>query len=154
MGTKQSTTTRPEISKADATNAKETGSGMNQAIIVGEMIAEPERRTLPSGTAAASFSLTVRSAGRKTTSVPIVWYDPPKRMASWKLGDMIAVRGSVVRRFFRGGGGLGSSTEVVVEQAELVRQGTKLVALLNRTCDELTQFSDPSEQAATEGKKR
>jgi len=47
----------------------------------------------------------------------MVWYDPPKRIARLAKGKTVVVRGAIVRRFFRGGGGLGSSTELVIADA-------------------------------------
>ena len=47
-----------------------------------------------------------------------------------------------MRRFFRGGAGLGSATEVVVEQAELVRQGARVVSLLSRSRQQLEGFME------------
>lgn len=94
----------------------------NLSVIVGQLITEPVRRTLPGGTALLSFSLTVRRTGAATTSVPLVWYDPPKRTLRWQLDDELIVLGSVVRRFYRAGGITASRTEVVVERAEVTRR--------------------------------
>lgn len=105
-------------------------NGVNEACVVGQLVGEPERRVLPSGTIAMSFSLTVRSPGIKTTSVPMVWYDPPNRFDRWCIGDNIVARGPVVRRFFRSAGGLASATEVVVEKAELTRHRAKAARVL------------------------
>ena len=103
---------------------------VNLALVSGSLASEPEARSLPSGSVAMSFSLTVRKPGHKTTSVPIVWYDPPKRVNQWKPGDVVVVSGQVVRRFFRGSGGLGSATEVVVVSAQLARHTAKVDRLL------------------------
>lgn len=110
---------------------------LNEAVIVGSISGEPERRTLPSGSVALSFSLTVRVPGERTTSVPVVWYDPPKRVDAWSTGDVVAVRGSVVRRFFRGAGGLGSSTEVVVRRGDLWRRKRAVSTVLAASLDRL-----------------
>ena len=83
----------------------------NLAVIVGELVTDPISRTLPGGAVAMSFSLTVRSPGRATTSVPLVWYDPPARVTSWAPPRQILAIGSVVRRFYQSGGRTGSTTE-------------------------------------------
>lgn len=100
-------------------------AGVNEAVVYGQLVTEPEYRELPSGSRAASFSLTVRRPGEKTTSVPISWIDPPARLEAWQVGDMIVARGPVVRRFYRSAGGLASATEVVVARAELARHRAK-----------------------------
>lgn len=115
---------------------------INHSIVVGVLVAEPERRTLPSGSVAMSFSLTVRDGATKTTSVPVTWYDPPRRTERWSVGEHIAVDGCVVRRFYRGRGGLGSSTEVVVEAAERVRHTAKVARLLARARRRLDTVSE------------
>lgn len=130
---------------ADATTEEppaEAVADLNEATIVGSLSGEPERRTLPSGSLAVSFSLTVRIPGEKTTSVPVVWYDPPKRVAAWNVGDVLAVRGSVVRRFFQGAGGLGSSTEVVVRHGDLWRRKRAASKLLSRSVDRLRSVQE------------
>lgn len=93
------------------------GAELNTSLVLGTLAGEPEERLLPSGTRAVSFSLTVRSTVAKTTSVPMVWFDPPKRFSQLKVGQRVLARGSVVRRFYRSGSGLGSATEVVVADA-------------------------------------
>lgn len=96
----------------------------NQSVIVGELTQLPEFRGLPSGSSLVSFSLTVRLDGQKTTSVPLTWFDPPKRVDRWKQGDHIIAVGSVVRRFYHAGGAPGSRTDVTVKTAEtLGRRG-------------------------------
>lgn len=116
-------------------------SDHNQAVVAGTVSAEPQRRELPSGSVAVSMSVRVRNVGQPTTSVPVVWYDPPKRMQRWVAGDDVVLRGRIVRRFFRGAGGLGSSTELVVEAGELRRHRAKAVALVDRATDQLAAWA-------------
>ncbi len=147
MGTKPSTSsatttlgvsaTQPGASQADQAPVEE---GLNLALLIGQLVADPESRTLPSGSRAVSFSVTVRTPGAKTTSVPVVWYDPPKRVMRWASGDVVIAQGSVVRRFFQTGAGLGSATEVVVQRAELIRHHGKTAALIQRTEDLVAQL--------------
>jgi hypothetical protein len=147
MGTKVSASSPPITPDDSATQPRApqvddapVETGVNLALLVGQIVAEPESRTLPSGSCAVSFSLTVRTPGAKTTSVPAVWYDPPKRVLRWASGSMVIAQGSVVRRFFQTGAGLGSATEVVVERAELIRHHGKTAALIQRTEDLVAQL--------------
>lgn len=89
----------------------------NQAVIIGDLVAKPESRVLPSGGELVSFSLTVRIADMASTSVPMVWYDPPARIARWQPGETIVAAGPVVRRFYQAGGAVASRTEVTVAHA-------------------------------------
>jgi single-stranded DNA-binding protein len=139
MGTKQS---EPGAHGQVVASETETETGLNQAIIMGQFVAEPEFRTLPSGSVAASFALRVRSSTAKTTSVPVVWYDPPKRLGTWTVGEMVIVRGSVVRRFFQAARGLGSSTEVVVRDGERARHHVKSQTIRDRGASELRTVAD------------
>ena len=145
MGSKPSTGTTSIAAEALPARSVEPSpsavADTNMALVIGRLVAEPESRTLPSGSIAASFSLTVRSTGEKTTSVPAVWYDPPKRVLKWVAGERVVAHGSVVRRFFRGAGGLGSATEVVVHQAELERHSAKAVRLVTRVNAKITERS-------------
>jgi len=93
----------------------------NRAVIVGDLVTTPESRTLPSGGQLISFSLTVRLDGVASTSVPMVWYDPPSRTSRWRAGEAIVAAGSVVRRFYQAGGSVGSRTEVTVSHAHQAR---------------------------------
>ena len=124
------TSTRSKQAKASASStasselgsaqAAESAVACNLALIVGELVTEPELRTLPAGTKILSFSLTVRQPGERTTSVPLTWFDPPKRTSSWKVGTQLVACGPVVRRFYQYAGGTGSRTEVQVEHADVV----------------------------------
>lgn len=97
----------------------------NQALIIGELVTEPEWRTLPGGTQLFSFGLTVRRDDAAATSVPLVWYDPPQRVKRWSLGATIVARGPVVRRFYQARGMTASRTEVTVERAERLDHAAK-----------------------------
>ena len=107
---------------------------------MGELYAAPQWRELASGAVTASFSLLVRSDG-PTTSVPIVWFDPPKRITTWQPGDRIAVSGSVARRFFRSQGRTVSITEVNVKTAELERHRGRLKRLVASLSEPAELFS-------------
>lgn len=103
---------------SDETHEVTSLAHCNEALIVGQLVTEPVSRALPSGTEIYSFSLTVRSPVEAVTSVPCVWFDPPKRVGRWTTGTALVVRGRVVRRFYRAGGATGSRTEVAVVDAQ------------------------------------
>lgn len=111
-------------------DALNTENGANCALVVGELVAPPATRTLPSGVTLLSFSLTVRTEGERTTSVPAVWYDPPKRALGWQAGEMVAASGCVVRRFYQVAGATGSATEVNVSRAQLLRHRAKAIKVI------------------------
>lgn len=113
--------------------------GCNRTLIIGELATEPESRTLPGGAELFSFSLRVRRPGEQTTSVPLAWYDPPKRVHRWKLGTPIAATGAVVRRFFRAGGVTASRTEVTVHQADVLTQRSRTKKLLEKYTAEIAE---------------
>ena len=121
MATKHATTKKPNASQNPSTG---TGAGderplaCNQALVIGELVTEPDFRTVTGGVEVLSFSLTVRQDGVRTTSVPLVWYDPPERTRSWQVGMHIVATGPVVRRFYHAKGAVAARTEVNVSHAD------------------------------------
>jgi len=87
---------------------------MNLVVLSGHLSSEPVVRELQSGSVLMSFELTTR-VEEASVSVPLVWFDPPKKVAV-AAGDEIVAVGTVRRRFFRAGGATQSRTEVVVAQ--------------------------------------
>jgi single-strand DNA-binding protein len=94
---------------------------MNVVAVSGHLSSEPTVRELQSGSVLMTFELTTR-VDEVGVSVPLVWFDPPKKVAV-AAGDEIAAVGTVRRRFYRAGGVTQSRTEVVV--AHLGRQDDK-----------------------------
>ncbi len=88
---------------------------MNIVVIKGTLSRAPEARDLPSGDRLVAYEVTVRSEGRPTESVPVVWFDAPARATELEQGTEVVVTGRVRRRFFRTPAGTGSRTEVVAE---------------------------------------
>lgn len=84
---------------------------INLAVIQGPLSAEPELRTLPSGSEVANLSVRA-SAGEHTTSVPVSVWDPPAWVAELASGDHVIVLGAVRRRFYRVAAGTGSRVDV------------------------------------------
>ena len=106
---------------------------MNVVVLVGQLSSEPTVRELPSGSVLMSFELTTQvpramaaPAGTKPStrrgeadatvsiSVPLVWFDPPKKVTVG-AGDQVTAVGFVRRRFYRTGTVTQSRTEVVVQ---------------------------------------
>lgn len=104
----------------------------NLALVAGQLATEPEFRVLPGGTELLSFSLTVRQPGEATTSVPLTWFDPPRRTRRWKVGAQVVAVGRVVRRFYKAGAITGSRTDVVVHQAEAATRKARARVVLGR----------------------
>lgn len=117
-------------------------SSCNQSVIVGELVQLPEVTELPSGGSLVSFSITVRVEGEKTTSVPLTWFDPPKKVFRWKEGDGIIAIGPVVRRFYYQAGATRSRTDVAVTHAENLTQTKRSASILQRALDPLLALSE------------
>ena len=87
---------------------------MNFVMLTGHLSSEPTVRELASGSVLVSYELTTK-VDDTSVSVPLVWFDPPKKVAVG-VGDEISAVGTVRRRFYRAGGATQSRTEVVVVQ--------------------------------------
>lgn len=104
---------------------------MNVSVVVGEVANEPDARVLKSGEEMMSFDVTVRSEGRPTETVPVVWCSPPASAASLAAEQRVVVTGRVRRRFFRAGGVTASRTEVVAAEVIPVRRKAKVAAAVD-----------------------
>ena len=101
---------------------------VNEVRLVGRLGARVEERTLPSGDVWTSFSVTVdREAAMCWGSVSVdsiacvVRTSRLRRtVESLDPGQWVEVSGSVHRRFWRSGSGLGSATEVHVTSCEVL----------------------------------
>lgn len=102
---------------------------INLAVIQGPLSAEPELRTLPSGSEVANLAVRA-SAGEHTTSVPVSVWDPPAWLAELATGDEVIVLGAVRRRFYRAGGGTGSRVDV--EATFVGRPGKRQIGTVAR----------------------
>ena len=109
-------------------------SPLNDVHLRGRVSATPEARELPSGDAILVFRLVVdrppRSASAPTSArvdtldCTAFKADLARRCAAWGPGDVVEVRGSLRRRFFRAGGALASRYEVEVLAASRVAKST------------------------------
>lgn len=98
----------------------------NDVRLVGRLSAPPEPTTMPSGDLAVKFRIVVRrppasasTATRRRRTVDAIECISYRRRdikaaASWSPGDFLDVRGSLRRRFWRGGAGLQSASDVEV----------------------------------------
>jgi single-stranded DNA-binding protein len=134
---------RNRLQSRGADDQDADSTDVNLVLVQGTITGEPELRTLPSGSQVLDLSVRVRKPGSKTTSLPVAWHDPPKRATQWGSGDAIVVTGSVVRRFFRGRSGLGSSTEVIVTHGELVRHQGKAARVVQRAANAVASVARP-----------
>lgn len=103
---------------------------MNVVIVRGALSRPPETRDLPSGDRLVAYDVTVRSEGRPTESVPVVWFAAPARAAKLAAGTEVVVTGRIRRRFFRTGGATASRTEVVADAVVPARQAKRAATMV------------------------
>ena len=100
----------------------------NEVLLVGRVSGAPEERELPSGDCLVSWRVVVgrpargraAPAGVRSPTVDtidcVAWAASVRRTARGLAdGDVVAVEGALRRRFWRGGAGAASRTEVEVE---------------------------------------
>jgi len=124
-----STTTRREGPGAADRDPADT-SPLNDVHLRGRLSSAPELRELPSGDVVLLFRLVVDRPPRSSSTVSTARVDTldcaafradlRRRSASWGPGDVVDLRGSLRRRFFRTGGGTASRYEVEVLAASRV----------------------------------
>lgn len=111
----------PEDSAADAQ------LGVNLVVLQGHLSSDPVSRELPSGEEVLNIEVTTPT-GLGRLSVPVV-SDPID--LDLQAGSEVVVVGHVRRRFFRGGAGVQSRTEVVAETIVLASHRAKVRKTLN-----------------------
>jgi single-strand DNA-binding protein len=99
---------------------------VNVVVLAGRVADRPEIKSMPSGDEVARFRLQVPEAGRRVLPLPISAWDRTARRGCEDLakGDEVLVRGHLVRRFFRDGGGGRSVTEVVATEVRRLDRET------------------------------
>jgi single-strand DNA-binding protein len=93
---------------------------VNVVVLAGRLSDAPELRTMPSGDQVARFRLAIPEEGRRVLPLPVSAWDRLPRRACEALvkGDPVLVRGHLIRRFYRDGGGGRSVTEVVATEVK------------------------------------
>lgn len=91
---------------------------VNVVVLAGKLSADPEVVEMPSGDAVARLRVQVPEGEQRVLPLPVAaWGRGPRRdCAKLAKGDLVMVRGHLVRRFFRGQGGGRSITEVVASE--------------------------------------
>jgi single-strand DNA-binding protein len=100
---------------------------VNVVILAGKLADAPEVKELPSGDLVARFRLSVPESGKRVLPLPVSAWDRMARKGCDRLtkGDDVLVRGHLVRRFFRDGGGGRSITEVVATEVKKLEKPTE-----------------------------
>lgn len=101
----------------------------NEVSLLGRLSAPPEERVLPSGDAIVTWRLVVRRPPSTRAGAPSVdtidcasfRADVRRAAAKWRADDVLEVNGALRRRFWRGGSGAASRTEVEVTSVRRVR---------------------------------
>ena len=131
MPASPTTQTKPPTEDSSSTD-------VNVAVLIGSLSSDPVERTLPSGDVIASYEVTTRS-GAGTQTVPVAWFNAPKRRQKLRGGDTVVVTGHVRRRFFRAGGATASRTKVLADR--VVRRtpaaAAALVVMMHNAADEV-----------------
>ena len=105
----------------------------NLVLVRGALSSVPVRRALPNGSDIVQMEVTSRDDAGTARSVPVIVHEPFGKddHTAWDAGTEILVVGSVVRRFFRSGGGTASRTEVVAARVVRVSQAARVDKLLD-----------------------
>ena len=104
----------------------------NLVLVRGTLSSVPVRRTLPNGSDIVQIEVTSRDDAGTARSVPVIVHEPFGKddHTVWEAGTEVVVVGSVVRRFFRSGGGTASRTEVVATRVVRGSQSVRVDKLL------------------------
>lgn len=96
---------------------------VNVVVLAGRLSDSPEVKAMPSGDQVARFRLQVPEAGKRVLPLPVSAWEKTARKVCESLikGDAVLVRGHLVRRFFRDGGGGRSVTEVVATEVKKLK---------------------------------
>jgi single-strand DNA-binding protein len=95
-------------------------SGLNLAVVRGEVSSPPDVRVLPSEAVLVQLQVTTRLES-ETLSTPIAVWNPAAWVEELEPGTEIVVVGRIRRRFFRAAGATASRVEV---EADVVARAT------------------------------
>jgi single-strand DNA-binding protein len=93
---------------------------VNVVVLAGRLSDAPELKTMPSGDQVARFRVSIPEEGKRLLPLPVSAWDrlPRRACESLAKGDPVLVRGHLIRRFYRDGGGGRSITEVVATEVK------------------------------------
>jgi len=93
---------------------------VNVVVLAGRLSDAPELKTMPSGDQVARFRVSIPEEGKRLLPLPVSAWDrlPRRACESLTKGDPVLVRGHLIRRFYRDGGGGRSITEVVATEVK------------------------------------
>ena len=106
----------------------------NEVLLVGRLAAAAVEKPLPSGDVLTSFRVVVERPPRRGAPEGVrqptvdalecvAWTAAARRaVAHWEPDDVVEVRGTLHRRFWRGGAGVQSVCEVEVTSAKRLRR--------------------------------
>jgi len=120
------------MSASASTQQPTATEAVNEVRLVGRVSQPPEERVMPSGDTLWSFRVVVPRPEERTRfrhqvdAVDCcVWSGRVRRsVASWRVDDVVEVKGSVRRRFFRTAHGAASRFEVEVSAGRLIRRAS------------------------------
>lgn len=96
--------------------------GHNRVDLRGQVSGIPHLRDFESGSRLVTFNVRVPGTGGRFTSVPVSVWEPKAAVRRVVEGDVVAVTGAVVRRFWADpGGGRRSVVEVVADAVTVER---------------------------------
>jgi len=100
---------------------------VNVVVLAGRLSDTPEVKPMPSGDQVTRFRLYVPEAGKRNLPLPVSVWDRLARKGCERLekGDPVLVRGHLVRRFYRDGGGGRSVTEVVATEVKRLEKNER-----------------------------
>lgn len=117
-------------SRTTEKQAATAGSAANEVRLVGRLSQAPQERILPSGDVLWTFRVVVPrgdSSGTGRQGVDAldcaVWTGRLRRsVAGWAEDDVVEVRGSMRRRFYRAGASTTSRVEIEVSSGRIIRR--------------------------------
>ena len=97
---------------------------VNVVVLAGRLSDAPEVKEMPSGDKVTRFRLSVPEVGKRVLPLQVSAWDNLARKGCERLvkGDSVLIRGHLVRRFFRDGGGGRSVTEVVATEVRKLEE--------------------------------
>ncbi len=107
---------------------------LNLATVIGELSSAVRVTELPSGDRLFHYEVRARIADL-TTSVPVVWLNPPARTRMLDEGTRVVVVGHVHRRFHRVGATTVSRTELRATRVVPTTRKVEVERLLQRVLD-------------------